>query len=321
MTGLPLSPDYAVPDGHFDEVRTADGVLRQPWAEFAALMALHAEDLSAAQKRVARQIDENGVTYNVYATADGWQRPWSLDVLPLMVNAQEWERLGRGLRQRARLLNAVATDLYGPQTLLVDGLVPPALVFRHPGFLRACYGVRPADGVFLHLVAFDLARGADGEWRVVGTRTQAPSGVGYALENRAIVSRVLPDAFHALRVRALSSFFHDLRQVLFAGAPVNGGAPHVVVLTPGPYNETYFEHVYLARQLGFPLVEGGDLTVRDDRCTSRPSPVSGPSTRSFAVSTTTTAIRSRCGPIRRWGSPASCRRGARGTCLSPTRSA
>jgi uncharacterized circularly permuted ATP-grasp superfamily protein/uncharacterized alpha-E superfamily protein len=119
--------------------------------------------------------------------------------------------------------------------------------------------------VFLHLVAFDLARGADGEWRVVGTRTQAPSGVGYALENRAIMSRLLPDAFHALRVHPLSSFFNDLRQILFAGAPSNGGAPHVVVLTPGPYNETYFEHAYLSRQLGFPLVEGGDLTVRDDR--------------------------------------------------------
>ena len=162
-------------------------------------------------------------------------------------------------------MNAVAADIYGPQTLLREGLVPPALVFRHPGFLRACHGVRPADGVFLHLVAFDLARGADGEWRVVGTRTQAPSGVGYALENRAIMSRLLPDAFHALRVHALSSFFHELRQVLFAGAPANGGAPHVVVLTPGPYNETYFEHAYLARQLGFPLVEGGDLTVRDER--------------------------------------------------------
>ena len=254
-----------MPDGHFDEMRTAAGALRQPWAEFAAATELRPEYLSEAQKRVARQIDENGVTYNVYAAADGLQRPWSLDVLPLIVKAQEWERLGRGLRQRARLLNAVATDIYGPQALLRDGLIPPALVFRHPGFLRACHGVRPPGGVFLHLVAFDLARGADGEWRVVGTRTQAPSGVGYALENRAIVSRVLPDAFHELRVQALSPFFRELRQMLFAGPGSNGGAPHVVVLTPGPYNETYFEHAYLARQLGFPLVEGGDLTVRDDR--------------------------------------------------------
>jgi uncharacterized circularly permuted ATP-grasp superfamily protein/uncharacterized alpha-E superfamily protein len=262
---LPLPEDYVVPDGHFDEVRTGDGALRQPWAEFAAATDLHPEHLSQAQKRVARQIDENGVTYNVYATAEGVPRPWSLDVLPLIVTPREWEVLGRGLRQRARLLNGVATDIYGPQRLLREGLVPPALIFRHPGFLRACHGVRPADGVFLHLVAFDLARGADGEWRVVGTRTQAPSGVGYALENRAIMSRVLPAAFHALHVHALSPFFRALRQMLFAGAPSTGDAPHVVVLTPGPYNETYFEHAYLARQLGFPLVEGGDLTVRGDR--------------------------------------------------------
>ena len=225
VTVLPPSTEYVVPDGHFDEMRTAAGALRQPWAEFAAATELRPEYLSEAQKRVARQIDENGVTYNVYAAADGLQRPWSLDVLPLIVKAQEWERLGRGLRQRARLLNAVATDIYGPQALLRDGLIPPALVFRHPGFLRACHGVRPPGGVFLHLVAFDLARGADGEWRVVGTRTQAPSGVGYALENRAIVSRVLPDAFHALRVQALSSFFRELRQMLFAGARARTAAP------------------------------------------------------------------------------------------------
>src|SRR5262249_50036990 len=158
-----------------------------------------------AQKRVARQIDENGVTYNVYAMADGPTRPWSLDVLPLLIAGSEWEQLERGLRQRARLLNAVAADLYGPQALLHGGLSPPALVFRHPGFLRECHGVMPIDGVFLHLVAFDLARGPNG-WQVIGTRTQAPSGFGYALENRAIMSRVFPDAFRALHTHPLSPF-------------------------------------------------------------------------------------------------------------------
>ncbi len=177
MTVLPLSPDYVVPDGHFDEVRTASGELRPPWAAFAAATNLRGEQLAQAQKRVIRQIDENGVTYNVYAAADGSARPWSLDVLPLIVQAPEWERLERGLRQRARLLNAVAADLYGPQTVLREGLVPPAVVFRHPGYLRACHGVRPADGVFLHLVAFDLARRADGEWRVVGTRFSPRAGI------------------------------------------------------------------------------------------------------------------------------------------------
>lgn len=261
----PLSAPYHVPDGHYDEARAGAGSLRRPWADFARATELSAEYLSQAQKRVARQIAENGVTYTVHATADDAQRPWHLDVLPLLVTSQEWDRLAPGLRQRARLLNAVAADVYGPQTLLRERLLPPALVFRHQGFLRACHGVQPPGGVFLHVVAFDLARGADGDWRVVGTRTQAPSGVGYALENRAIMSRVLPDAFHALRVHPLASFVPELRQLLVAGAPSAGEAPHVVVLTPGPYSETYFEHAYLARQLGFTLVEGGDLAVRDDR--------------------------------------------------------
>jgi len=261
----PLLPAYSVPDGHFDELLTAARTLRPSWGEFAnATGDLNADYFAQAQKRVARQIGENGVTYNVYATADGPGRPWTLDVLPLLVPTVEWDQLARGLRQRARLLNAVAADLYGPQTLLRDGLLPPALVFRHPGFLRECHGVAPANGIFLHLVAFDLARGPDGRWRVVGTRTQAPSGVGYALENRAIMSRVFPDAFRAMRVHALSPFFQALRDTLLAGAPVKDESPHVVLLTPGPYNETYFEHAYLARQLGFPLVEGGDLTVRQD---------------------------------------------------------
>ncbi|MEO7274357.1 MAG: circularly permuted type 2 ATP-grasp protein [Vicinamibacterales bacterium] len=263
MTGLPLHAEYVVPPGHFDEARASDGTLRPPWAEFAASTDVTTEYLAQAHKRVIRQIDENGITYNVHATADGIQRPWSLDVVPLIVKAPEWEPLERGLRQRARLLNAVATDIYGPQTLLRSGLLPPALVFRHPGFLRACHGVRPPGGVFLHLVAFDLARATDGSWRVVGTRTQAPSGLGYALENRAIISRMLPDAFHALRIHALSPFLQQLRRIVSASAPSNTGAPHIVVLTPGPFAETYFEHAFLARQLGFPLVEGGDLTVRD----------------------------------------------------------
>ena len=258
-------PAYSVPEGHFDELLTGSRVLRPFWEEFAAATGdLNVDHFAQAQKRIARQIDENGVTYNVYAMADGPGRPWTLDVLPLLIPTPEWELLGRGLRQRARLLNAVAADLYGAQTLLREGLIPPALVFRHPGFLRECHGVTPVDGVFLHLVAFDLARGSNGRWRVVGTRTQAPSGVGYALENRAIMSRVFPDAFRVMRAHALSPFFHALREMLLAGAPVQGESPHVVVLTPGPYNETYFEHAYLARQLGFPLVEGGDLTVRHD---------------------------------------------------------
>jgi uncharacterized circularly permuted ATP-grasp superfamily protein/uncharacterized alpha-E superfamily protein len=260
-----LSPSR-VPAGHFDELCGADGALRPHWESFASSAgALTAEDLALRHARVARQLHDNGVTYNVYAAAGGPTRPWALDALPLIIPAAQWEPLAAGLRQRARLLNALAADIYGAQRLIAEGLIPPALAFGHPGFLRPCHGVRPAGGVFLHQVAFDLARGPDGQWWVVGSRTQAPSGAGYALENRLTVSRLFPDAFRDLRVHMLAQFFRALQALLLESAPCRGETPRAALLTPGPYSETYFEHAYLARYLGFTLVEGGDLTVRDDR--------------------------------------------------------
>ena len=239
----------------------------------------------------------------------------TLDVLPFLAPAAEWTALAPGLRQRARLLNAVAADLYGPQRLLREGLLPPALVFRHPGFLRPCCGVQPPGGVFLHLVAFDLARDASGTWRVVNTRAQAPSGAGYALENRATIPRIFPGAFRDLHVQALAPFFESLKDAIVAAAPCEEPSPHVVLLTPGPYNETYFEHSYLARHLGFPLVEGADLMVRHDRVFLKTIPGFARSTRSFAAWTTTTATRSSCARIQHWrsrpGAGVACRPRAR----------
>jgi uncharacterized circularly permuted ATP-grasp superfamily protein/uncharacterized alpha-E superfamily protein len=254
------------PAGHYDEARDARG-LRDHWRAFLDHTGLLGrEDLSRAAGVVASEIYENGVTYNVYAGAEGPSHAWGLDVLPMILPAAEWETLTRGLRQRARLLDAMAADIYGPQRLLEKGLLPPALVLGHPGFLRACHGVSLPPGGFLHLVAFDVARRPDGGWTVLGTRTQAPSGAGYALANRLIVSRLLRDAFRDLRVHMLAPFFRVLKQALIAAAPTTDGeAPRVVLLTPGPFNETYFEHAFLARYLGFALVEGADLTVRDER--------------------------------------------------------
>jgi uncharacterized circularly permuted ATP-grasp superfamily protein/uncharacterized alpha-E superfamily protein len=261
-----LYASYSAPAGHYDELRADDGAPRAHWQRFAEhARRASAHDLYLKEARVGRQIHENGVTYNVYAGDQGSTRPWSLDVLPMILPAPDWDVLAQGLRQRARLLNAMAGDFYGGQRLLAEGLVPPALVLGHPGFLRACHGIRPANGVFLHQVAFDLLRGPDGRWWVEGHRTQAPSGAGYALENRITISRLFPEAFRAMRVHRLAEFFRGLQHTLLETAPCAGERPHVVLLTPGPYNETYFEHSYLARYLGFTLVEGGDLTVRDDR--------------------------------------------------------
>jgi len=247
----------------FDETHDAAGALRPHWSAFAdAARSIGPEELRGIERRIARQLHDNGVTYNVHTTDS--PRTWSLDILPHIVPAEDWGPLETGLRQRARLLEAIAADVYGPQRLLREGVIPPAVVLAHQGFLRPAHGVTPPAGVFLHLLAFDLGRGPDGIWRVLATRTQAPSGAGYALENRLTISQLFPDAFRDQRVQRLAPFFRGLQESLLSDAPSDGSTPHVVLLTPGRYNETYFEHAYLSRYLGFTLAEGADLTVRDD---------------------------------------------------------
>ena len=217
---------YAAPAGHFDELMDGAGAVRQHWRGFAGhTPGLSVDALGAVEAAAARQLHEDGVTYNVYADAGGPARPWALDVLPNVVPAVQWEPIARGLRQRARLLNALAADLYGPQRTLEEGLIPPALVHGHPGFLRACHGVAVPGGVYLHQVAFDLARGPDGRWWVAGTRTQSPSGAGYALENRLTVSRLFPDAFRELRVQRLAQFFLALQEALREGRRATARRP------------------------------------------------------------------------------------------------
>lgn len=242
--------DYRCPAGHYDELRDGSGALRPHWTAFVG----HArwtgpEDFAREQRRVAGQLHDNGVTYNTH-TDGGLARPWFLDLLPHIVPTEEWEPLANGLRQRARLLELVVRDLYGPQRLLSNGLIPPALVVQHPGFLRPTYGIEPVGGRFLHVVAFDVARDPEGRWRVLEVRTQAPSGSGYALENRLSISQLFPDAFREQRVSLLAPYFRTLRETLLETAPCDAGTPHIVLLTPGPYSETYVEHAYLARYLG-----------------------------------------------------------------------
>ncbi|WP_426143025.1 circularly permuted type 2 ATP-grasp protein [Pseudomonas sp. DWP3-1-2] len=255
---------YPLSAGTYHEMLEADGAVRPHWQRlYEHLQRSTPAQLIQRQAMLARQIQENGVTYNVYADPKGADRPWELDLLPHLIPAEEWQHVAAGIAQRARLLNAVLADLYGPQTLIANGLLPAELVFGHNNFLWACQGVLPPEGTFLHMYAVDLARTPDGRWWVTADRTQAPSGAGYALENRQIVSRAFPEIYRDLQVQHLSGFFRALQDTLVRQAPSSNEAPLVVVLTPGRFNESYFEHLYLARQLGYPLVEGGDLTVRD----------------------------------------------------------
>ncbi len=263
---------YAARPDRYDELCQRIGsviVVRPHWREFhRALEAMPAGELAARRAALRRQIHENGITYNVYADPRGFERPWELDLLPYILPAAEWAQIEAAVTQRATLFNRILADLYGEQTLLQQGLIPPALIYGHSGFLRALVGAKPPRGLFLHLYAVDLARSPDGRWWVVADRTQAPSGAGYALENRSVVARVLPELYRAAGVEPLAPFFEGFRDSLAELAPADAGAgedPLIVVMTPGPYNETYFEHAFLAREMGFPLVEGQDLTVRDEK--------------------------------------------------------
>jgi uncharacterized circularly permuted ATP-grasp superfamily protein/uncharacterized alpha-E superfamily protein len=261
-----LSTGYPHTAGVYDEMSAAPGVLRPNWDSFIhSLSALGDQELARRWQTARQRIRENGVTYNVYGDPLGMDRPWNLDAIPLMIPPSEWSQLEAGLIQRARLLNLILADLYGPQQLLHGGLIPPALVFANPGFWRPCHGVRVSGNTYLHLLAVDLARGPDGDWWVISDRTQAPSGAGYSLENRIVMAETFPDLFREFQVKRLASFFRSFRDTLLRLSPVARDNPRVVLLTPGPFNETYFEHSYLARYLGFRLVQGGDLTVRDSR--------------------------------------------------------
>ena len=265
------------PEGHWDEWRRQLSVATPPgligpgpaplWREFVERLGPEgAAGLPARMAQLQRQVQDNGITYNVYAQADRPERPWALDLFPLLLGSSEWAHIEQGVRQRMRLIEHILEDVYGPRQLLARGLLPSALVQGHPGYLHAMQGVQPVGGQRLSLAAFDLARGPDGLWWMLSQRTQAPSGLGYLLENRLIISRLFPEAFEALHVQRLADTYRQFIAGLQARCPcAEGESPHIALLTPGPYNETYFEHAYLARYLGLSLVQAGDLTVRGQR--------------------------------------------------------
>ncbi len=263
--------------GHFDEWRcltagagalTASAAGNLPsahWRQFfTSLGSAGWSDMAARAARVQQQVREDGATYNVYAEGGDASRPWPLELLPFIVQPAEWAAIEQGVVQRARLMAAALADIYGAQTLLRDALLPASLVFAHPHYLRPAHGLWPALGTPLHIAAFDLARRPEGGFCVLAQRLQAPSGLGYLLENRLIIGRQFSDEFAALRVQRLAATFRLMLDGLMRASPA-GAHSRVVLLTPGPFNETYFEQVFLARYLGITLVEGSDLTVRGKR--------------------------------------------------------
>ena len=249
----------------FDEFLAADQQPRPQYARlFGALEEFGPAEMRHRRDACERLVNEQGITYNVYGDARSLERPWQLDPVPFVIAPDEWRALETGLIQRATLLNQILADCYGPQELIRTHWLSPAMVFGQPDFLRPCHGIRIPGNTYLHFYAADLARSPDGRWWVVSDRTQIPTGAGYALANRLVVSRILSEPFRDNHVHRLAGFFRDTQAALMKLSPRGADNARVVMLTPGPLNETYFEQTYLARYLGYTLVEGQDLTVRDN---------------------------------------------------------
>lgn len=259
-----LLEHYQPIDGVVDEMVDASGNPRPVWKDFIeALEELGPEKLAQRFARADQYLRDAGVYYRVYDKAGANEREWPLAHVPLLIEEQEWAAISAGLVQRAELFEETIADIYGPNRLVEKGILPAGLIAASPEYLRPVVGTRPASGHFLHFCAFELGRGPDGRWWVLGDRTQAPSGAGFALENRVATTRALSDIYGEMHVHRLAGFFRRFRDALNGMAKVSGG--RVAILTPGPLNETYYEHAYIARYLGIMLLEGEDLTVSGGR--------------------------------------------------------
>jgi uncharacterized circularly permuted ATP-grasp superfamily protein/uncharacterized alpha-E superfamily protein len=260
--GPSIIADYRLLTGVPDEMIDPSGAIRPGWDKLmSAFDALGPTELATRFERADQYLRDAGVFYRKYDGAEGKERAWPLAHIPLLIDEADWVQISSGLTQRAELLERIVADIYGNNTLVQEGLLPPELIAQNNEFLRPMVGVQPVSGHYLHFCAFELGRGPDGAWWVLGDRTQAPSGAGFALENRVATTRALSDIYSGLNINRLASFFRGFRDTLFAQARRDGG--RVGILTPGQLNETYFEHAYIARYLGLMLLEGEDLVVED----------------------------------------------------------
>ncbi len=252
---------YNVSSSVYDELLNPNGTVRSKYSFILrSFQELGAYELNKRKADADRILQENGVTYNIYSEQEKQERNWSLDLFPVLMESNDWRKLERGLDQRAELLDSILKDVYGSRRLVIEKRIPSELVFGSPGFLRPCNGM--FGNVGLAFYACDLVRDIKGDFHVVNDRVQAPSGTGYSLENRIVLSRIFPSIYRDSNVHRVASYYRSLRKHLHSLSGVKGKDPVVVLLTPGPGNETFFEHAYLASYLGYTLVQGEDLTVR-----------------------------------------------------------
>jgi uncharacterized circularly permuted ATP-grasp superfamily protein/uncharacterized alpha-E superfamily protein len=259
---------YSALPGVADEMLDANGEIKPVWLNLITRLSRMSEgELHDRFARADRYLRDAGVFYRTYgAQAPGrgtGERSWPISHIPVLIDSSEWEAVSKGLVQRADLLEALIADIYGDNKLVQEGILPPQLVAANPEFLRPMVGVKPVGGHYLHFCSFEVGRGPDGKWWVLADRTQAPSGAGFALENRVATTRALSDIYAESHVHRLAAFFGAFRDALQGHKQYP--EDRIAVLSPGPANETYFEHAYIARYLGFMLLEGEDLTVVNNR--------------------------------------------------------
>jgi uncharacterized circularly permuted ATP-grasp superfamily protein/uncharacterized alpha-E superfamily protein len=261
---LGLLHSYKEKINSYDEVLDQNGEVKPYWKSlFDTIESIGIEELELRNQEIIKKLEENGVTYNVYDTNQESNRAWKLDPIPFLIHDSEWKTIEKGLQQRAHLLDLILKDLYGPQTLIKNAIIPAELVFDNSGFLLPCFDIIQKQDKQLLNYAVDLARGPDGKMWLLDNRTQAVSGPGYALENRIVMSKAFPELNEKIYRKRLSPYFNQLQETVDSLGNNSNENPNVVFLTPGPGNETYFEHVYLSSYLGYTLVQGNDLVVRD----------------------------------------------------------
>lgn len=248
----------------YDELFAANG---QPRPEAALLIerinTLSANELQQRQHAAQIALFKEGVTFNVYGNNQGTERIFPFDIIPRIVAAHEWAKLEQGLKQRTLALNLFLADIYHEQKIIKDGVIPAELIYSAKGFLKPCMGLQPPAGIWCHITGTDLVRDRDGQWYVLEDNIRCPSGVSYVLQNRRVMKSTFPQVFKTMEIQPVDNYPSRLLETLLNLAPTNLSAPTVVVLTPGIYNSAYFEHSFLAQQMGVELVEGRDLVVAD----------------------------------------------------------
>ncbi|HPG89210.1 MAG TPA: circularly permuted type 2 ATP-grasp protein, partial [Hyphomicrobium sp.] len=252
-----------VASGHYDEMITPHGDVRPHWRSFlTGLGALNDGERQTRAARMDRRVRDTGIAYDIFSDPNKPSQQWQLDLAPVIISSAEWRWLEAALIQRARVFNALLNDIYGAQTLLREGIVPPELIFSDSAYLQACQGILPNAGG-LQFYAADIARGADGQWRVIDNHTETLAGVGYALANRVVHTHVAGDLFKNCNAVRLSNHFQEMQAALTQRSLRENA--RIALLTPGPRHEDYFSHAYLARYLGYLLVEGSDLRIRGNQ--------------------------------------------------------